>query len=187
MIWTYRGQPIALEIYHGVPAGWRAEDILAEHARLKGSFALQGPEATEPGAPAWLPARYPWLQYRQALYRVAEGVRAGDPACVELAVRYIELRHIGSYSGYIRARLARALKGAPLTEKQRVRLHRHFCALHLRREWSGEFGEYFRLWRRIIREPELAQLLAELRRQPDGERRAAWLRERMANPKGVTA
>jgi hypothetical protein len=179
MIWTYQGRSIPLEVYHGVPKGWHANEVLAEQRRLNGTFDLQGPEATEPGAPIWLPERHAWLQYRATLYRVAAGVRANDPACVELAIRYIELRYIGSYSGYIRARLARALKLAKLSEAQRARLHAHFRSLHLRREWSGEFAEYFRLWRRLIRRPELEQLLSELREQPNGEQRAEWLRHKM--------
>jgi hypothetical protein len=180
MVWTYKGEPIPLEIYHGVPEGWHAAEILATHSRLGGSFNLKCPEASEPGAPGWLPDRYEWLQYRQALYRVADGARANDAACVELAVRYIELRHIGSYSGYIRSRLARALKHAVLSEGQRARLHSHFRSLCIRREWSGEFTEYLRLWRRIIRDEELTQLLTELSKQPEAEKRAGWVITRLA-------
>src|SRR5688572_16683269 len=150
MIWQYKGKSIPLEIYHGVPKGWHAEEILAEHKRLGGKFDVHGPEAKEPGAPSWMPARYQWLQYRETLYRIADGARGNDFACAELAIRFIELRHIGSYSGFIRARLARALKHADLTEGQRLRLHNHFSSLFRRREWTQEFREYVRLWRRII-------------------------------------
>jgi hypothetical protein len=73
MVWTYRGRAVPLDVYHGVPRGWGAKQIVAEHARLGGAFDLTGPEATEPGAPAWLPERYSWLQYRQMLRRVGEG------------------------------------------------------------------------------------------------------------------
>jgi hypothetical protein len=179
-VWTYKGQPIPLEVYHGVPEGWHATEIVLAHKSLGGTFELDGPEATEPGAPSWLPDRHAWLQYRQALYRVADGSRTGDPACVELAVRYIELRYIGSYSGFIRARLARALKRASLSEEQRARLNSHFRSLVLRRDWCGEFSEYFRLWRWIIRDEELIQLLDELRRQPDGGKSAEWVSKKMA-------
>jgi hypothetical protein len=179
-VWTYRGQPIPLEVYHGVPEGWHAAEILAVHRRLGGYFNLEGPEASEPGAPSWLPDRYEWLQYRQALYRVGDGIRANDPACIELAVQYIELRYIGSYSGFIRARLARALKRASLSEDHRSRLNSHFRGLVLRRDWCGEFTEYFRLWRRIIRVEELTQLLDEIRWQPEGEKRAEWISKKLA-------
>src|SRR5262245_17147489 len=87
MVWTYRGRAVPLEVYHGVPRGWRANEIVAEHARLGGTFDLTGPEATEPGAPAWLPERYSWLQYRQMLHRVGEvSFKATRPASKSLFV-----------------------------------------------------------------------------------------------------
>lgn len=93
---------IPLEVYHGVPKGWSKDEIINEHRSLGGKVSISGKDATEPGAPAWLPDRYNWLQYRETLYRVHEGVKANDSACIELAIRYIELNYIGSYSGYIR-------------------------------------------------------------------------------------
>jgi len=57
MIWTHQGNTIPLEVYHGVPKGWYTRDILAEHARLGGNYNISGPEATEPGAPSWMPER----------------------------------------------------------------------------------------------------------------------------------
>ncbi|MEN3367406.1 MAG: hypothetical protein V7606_4680, partial [Burkholderiales bacterium] len=36
MIRTHRGTPIPLEIYHGVPKGWRADEVVATHAALGG-------------------------------------------------------------------------------------------------------------------------------------------------------
>jgi hypothetical protein len=179
MIWTHRGKPIPLEVYHGVPKGWYARDIVAEHGRMRGTHSLEGPPATEPGAPSWMPQRYEWLQYRETLYRVADGVRAGDAACVELAVRYIELRHIGSYSGFVRALLARRLKHAALTDRQRLRLHEHFASLVLDGERTEEFREYLALWRRFITPRQLGGLVAQLRGLADGQARVAWLLSRL--------
>src|SRR5512132_3998838 len=115
MVWTHRGKKIPLEVYHGVPPGWHSEEVIAEHSRLEPTHELCVPEVTEPGAPPWLPDRKAWLRYRATLYEVANGIAAGDPACVELAIRYIELRYIGSYSGFIREKLARRLVRAELT------------------------------------------------------------------------
>ena len=175
MIWTYRGRKIPLEIYHGVPKGWYANEIAAEHARLGGTFSIAGPEATEPGAPSWMPERNAWLQYRGTLYRVGDGIAFGDPACVELAIRYIELRYIGSYSGFVRALFSRRLKHVVLSDSQRIRLHRHFAALVLNDERTDEFRDYVKLWRRIVTDKELEDFLGVLRAQPDGERRAQEL------------
>lgn len=65
-----------------------------------------------------MPDRYNWLQYRATLYKIADGLSENDPVCIELAIEYIELNYFGSYSGYIRERLARLLKSANLEYKQ---------------------------------------------------------------------
>ncbi len=173
MIWTHCGKAIPLEVYHGVPKGWYATDILAEHARLGGKYDISGPEATEPGAPSWMPDRKAWLQYRQTLYRVADGVRMNDPACVELAIRYIELRYIGSYSGFVRSLLSRRLKHASLTPQQMERLHRHFRELLLGGERSVEFNDYFKLWRLFITEEQKRELLKEI--EAKGAKALDWV------------
>lgn len=179
MVWEHNGEAIPLEVYHGVPAGWRAAEIVDTHLRLGGTYDISGADVSEPGAPGWLPDRYQWLQYRETMYRVSDGVRARDEACVELAIRYIEMRYIGSYSGYIRARLSRALKNAPLTGEQRQRLKGHFYKLLRSGEHTVDFREYFKLWRRILTEEEKTELLKEFGARKLGTR--LWL-ERNLQP-----
>ena len=142
---------IPLERYHGVPRGWSQTELIDEHRRLGGQVSIDGEPATEPGAPAFLPDRYNWLQYRATLYRISAGARANDAACIELAIRYIELNYIGSYSGFIRENLARALKSVALTltHEQRQRLRQHFANLIRQQECLQEFGEYKKLLKRI--------------------------------------
>jgi hypothetical protein len=177
MVWTHRGRAIPLEVYHGVPKGWYAQQIVAEHAQLGGTFDLNCPEATEPGAPSWMPERHAWLQYRQALYRLADGILAQDAACVELAIRYIELRYIGSYSGFVRSLLSRRLKHASLSKEQKTRLHRHFAGLVKDDERTEEFRDYVKLWRQIVTDEELETLAGALRAGPTGEAKAQHLFE----------
>ena len=184
MVWQYHGEAIALEIYHGVPSGWRAQEIIEEHVRLGGSFDLKGPDASEPGAPSWLPARYDWLQYRETLRRVADGMVVGDAACVELAIRFIELRYIGSYSGFIRSVLSRRLKHCSLTQAQHERLHAHFSALVIAEDRCDEFRDYLGLWRRLVSPEQVQELSSRLKGVSNGEARAVWL---LANlPAGVS-
>ena len=140
---------IPLEQYHGVPDGWSKDELIAEHRRLGGNFPIDGEEATEPGAPAYLPDRYNWLQYRETLYRVCDGVRENDGACIELAIRYIELNYIGSYSGFIREKLARALKSASFSPDYAQRLKVHFEDLIRKNECFEEFGEYKKLLKKM--------------------------------------
>jgi hypothetical protein len=169
MIWRHRGIDIPVEQYHGVPKGWYAEEIFARHEAMRGKYPISDIEIRKWGAPSWMPERYEWLRYRETLYRVADGIRAGDHACVEIAVQYIELRYIGSYSGFLRAKLARRLKNAPLTDGQKVRLNVHFLNLVLTRDYTEEFREYRQLWCLIIAEKELKHVLShfgELSRRP---------------------
>ncbi|AGG90228.1 hypothetical protein R2APBS1_3156 [Rhodanobacter denitrificans] len=184
---TYHGTNVPRYLYHGVPLGWRAEQIVAEHARLGGGFALDIPVPVEIEGPYSIPERKGWLHYRGTVRRLAEGVRAGDAACAELAIRYIEVHYIGSYAGYLHARLASALKHATLDAGQRRRLHDHFAALCLRGEQTHEFKEYFRLWRRIAHLSELEGVLVAIRALPEGERQAAWLASRLGMERGNAA
>ena len=140
-----------LEIYHGVPKGWSKAELIALHNMLGGTFAIEEEEATEPGAPSWLPDRYNWLQYRATLRRVAKGIKHEDPACIEIAIRYIELNYFGSYSGYLRARFAQLLKPQALSKTQQTRLKNHFDYLVKTKQCFPEFREYNRLRKQLIK------------------------------------
>lgn len=82
---VYYGRTIPWRIHHAVPAGWHADQIVGEHARLGGSFPLRVPAPVEVPSPYAVPEQDGWLHYRLPVHHLAEGVRAGDPACVELA------------------------------------------------------------------------------------------------------
>ena len=180
MAGIHRGLKVPLAIYHGVPLGWRSHEVIEQHAQLHPAHDLVVPDATEPASPPWLSDRKEWLQYRATLYEVGRGVAAGDPACIELAVRFIELRYVGSYSGFIREKLARKLANAQLTASQRSRLHRHFEKLVFAQERTQEFRAYAKLWRRIITSTQRTELLERLKAQ-HGEEAAAWLAQKLGN------
>jgi hypothetical protein len=140
---------IPLEIYHGVPKSWSRPELVALHKSLGGIFPIANTEATEPGAPPWMPDRYNWLQYRETLRGIARGMNAGEPACIELAIRYIELNYFGSYSGFLRARFARLLKSQSLSRPQISRLNSHFEFLIKSKQCFEEFREYNKLRKKI--------------------------------------
>jgi hypothetical protein len=150
MIWKHRGVQLTVEHYHGVPAGWNADIIAMRYAQLGGTYPVADFEIGQWSAPSFMTERYEWLRYRKILGRFADGVRARDQACAEIAIQYIELHYIGSYSGFIRAKLARALKSADLTKQQKNRLNAHFLKIVVERDYSEEFRTYHVLWRRII-------------------------------------
>jgi hypothetical protein len=140
---------IPLEIYHGVPNGWSRSELVSLHKSLGGTFPIANIEATEPGAPSWMPDRYNWLQYRETLRGIAKGIKSSEPACVELAIRYIELNYFGSYSGFIRARFARLLKSQCLSKAQIARLNKHFEFLIQSNQCFEEFKEYNKLRKKL--------------------------------------
>ena len=129
---------LSFEAYHRVPERWSAQGLIAAHRALGGTFLL---------ALSNDPAR---LSRRQHWYRLAEGVRAGDPACIALAIDFIEDRFIASYSGFARTRLANALRSAVLTGEQKERLSAHFLDMLERGDRSEEFSAYLRLWPRVV-------------------------------------
>ena len=156
---TYGGRfKETLETYHGVPKDWTKEEIIVANQLLGGTFDLNSSTQTEPGAPSWLPDRNNWLQYRKTLYMLADGVEVGDNACIEQCIRYLELRYIGSYSGFIRARFARKLKSAKIAEAQKERLNKLFLNIVINRDYTEEFNAYVKLWCKII-SPTVIQAL----------------------------
>jgi hypothetical protein len=185
MIWRHRGQQLTVEHYHGVPVGWAADILFARHKKLGGWFPLSDFMIGPWSAPSFMSQRHEWLRYRTTLGRVALGIRAGDLACVELAVQYIELRYIGSYSGYLRAKLARALKSAELTAKQKQRLDAHFLNIVTERDYTGEWQSYRALWGRFIDRKTLDAVIAHFATFQDKGRghkpaELAWLPQLVA-------
>jgi hypothetical protein len=151
---TFHGKDTSWEAYHSIPPGWSLDDVLAQSRALGGRLSY--PANIDP---SW--HRSPsvdWVVYRDTLYRISDGVGDLDPACIELAVRYVLLNFYGSYSGFIRARLARRLKHAPLSDCQKRRLNEHFLSLVVSRSYSKEFKQLAALWTKVIDRPTIEQL-----------------------------
>jgi hypothetical protein len=161
------------EEYHAIPTGWDAASVVAEHAALTG---------THPIEPVQVPEAYDaWVKYRRVLYNIADGVRTDDPACVELAARFIELHFIGSYAGFLGSLLARRLKHATLASDQRQRLHAHFSRLVVIGERTQEFKDYLGLWRMLLSEADREALRSQVE-HAKGSEVAEWLMARLKAP-----
>ena len=124
------------EEYRRVPPRWSAEGLEQQRVALGGAFDIG-----YHGHP---------YAHQSMWYNLADGVRAGDIACIELAVRFIEDRFICSYSGFARTKIARALKHALLSREQKARLSSHFLDLLEKGDRTEEFSEYLRLWPNVI-------------------------------------
>ena len=174
MVWRHRGVDITPQDYHSVPTGWHADEIFSSHKLMRGAYPISDFKIGRWGAPSWTTERYEWLRYKETLNRVAAGIRAGDEACNEIGVRYLELRFIGSYSGFIRAKLARALRSSRLTGGKQDRLNEHFLKVVIERDYTEEFREHRKLWGLIVTKNILNQVVSHFRQRPD-EHEPEWL------------
>lgn len=143
-------QQFSYEEYHNSPKGWDLYSILAEYKQLGGERVIYP-------NPARI-SRSPWSDYQEAISNIADGIRAGDPACVELGVRFIEAQVYVSGSGYMRTCIARRLKRASLSEEQKQRLSAHFLGLLQNAVALHEYEPYLKLWRIIITSAHLERV-----------------------------
>ena len=154
---------------HGIfttrsPPGWTKAEMLIAHRNMRGEFSIDiGMNYRCASVPMSDECRR-WHEYHETLQRVVDGARANDAACVELAVRYIEQRHIVSGSGYNRTRLVQSLKNADLLDQQKEHLNRHFISIVEHRDFTKGFRYDLRLWVRIASPTSINMLSALARR-----------------------
>lgn len=84
---------------------------------------------------------------------VVDGLQLGCKACIELSVQYIEDSPMSPHSGYIRERMARALRHVDLSDSQKLRLSEIFMLQLKSHGLKKEFREYIRLFKIIGIEP----------------------------------
>jgi hypothetical protein len=104
---------------------------------------------------------------------VTDGVQLGDGACIQLSIDYIEDNVMGSTTGYIRERMARALRRVELKEYQKRQLAKIFLEQLRHQCLHKEFKEYSRLFKRIGVEPYRKEIEKYASAQKQYIRRAA--------------
>ena len=80
---------------------------------------------------------------------VADGIKAGDPACVDLGVEFVESAQKQPFGRILHAKVARALRQSSLTEEHVARLRVRILAMLLAGQVPHEYHEYTKLLRRI--------------------------------------
>ncbi|NQZ08400.1 MAG: hypothetical protein HRT35_14685 [Algicola sp.] len=139
-----------METNYNPEGKWSVDSVKAKYWAL--SLSLGGVFGFEPE-----PKRYTNKNGATWVYNimdsVIDGVKLGDSACVQISIEYIQDNVMHSTTGYIRASMARSLRNAELTKKQKVTL----AGIFLKQLESGliyrEFKEYCRLFKRIGVEP----------------------------------
>ena len=80
---------------------------------------------------------------------VTNGIRDGDPACVELGVEFIESAHKQPFGRILHAKVARVLRPAALRPEHITRLRARILAMLVSGQVPHEYHDYAKLLRRI--------------------------------------
>jgi hypothetical protein len=139
---------------------WSASAIqerYLQHARSTGQKELRDltPCQQVDGTIRWV---YPVMD------KVIAGIEAGDAACVELGVEFIESAGKQPFGRTLHSNTARALRRATLNAPQIDRLRNRILAMLVKAEVPREFHEYAKLLRRIGIGPDWRQVVSAVNR-----------------------
>jgi hypothetical protein len=124
---------------------WTLDAIRERHAAHARRLHVRAPTALRPrehsdGATRWI---FP------AMEQVIAGIEAGDPACVELGVEFIEEDQRFPFGKILKANTARALRRASLDAGQVERVRDRVIGMLVAGHVPREFREYAKLLRKI--------------------------------------
>ena len=94
---------------------------------------------------------------------VIEGIEAGDPACVEIGIEFIEESASFPFGRILKANTARALRRAPLTTEQQERIRKRIVGMLCTGYLPREYRQYAKLARKI----GLGDWLSKVEREAD--------------------
>jgi hypothetical protein len=124
---------------------WSIEAVCERYAQYARRFHVAPPRDLSPCEHTeremkWV---YPIMQ------RVIEGIEAGDMACIQLGVEFIQEDAKFPFGKVLKSNTARALRRASLTPEQAVRIRRRVLGMLLAGHVPHEFREYAKLLRKI--------------------------------------
>lgn len=123
---------------------WCRREILARYARYAGEMGIPlrdlSPTVHSEQGRHWL---YPVME------KVIEGIVAGDAACVQLGVEFIEENTKFPFGKVLKSKTARALRVASLSDVQQQRIRRRVFGLLQAGHVPHEYREYAKLVRKI--------------------------------------
>jgi hypothetical protein len=130
---------------HDRAGPWSGEGIVARYRAYCRELHVEPridptPPEHEQGDVRWV---YPAMQ------KVIEGIEAGDPACIALGLDLLEQDQEFPFGKILKSNTARALRQAPLTEVQVVRIRKRVVDMLLAGNVPHEFKQYARLLRKI--------------------------------------
>ena len=123
---------------------WSAEAVQQRYLLYSNRYGHRARELTSrahtEGNVRWL---YPIIE------SVVDGIKASDPACIDLGVEFIESGHKQPFGRILHAKVARALRQAPLNGEHIARLRARILSMLIAGQVPHEYHEYAKLLRRI--------------------------------------
>jgi len=124
---------------------WSVEQVLSRYASYVKKYRIQAPRGLAPlvsgeGEKRWV---YPVMD------RVIEGIEAGDLACAEIGIEFIEEDQSFDFGQILKSNTARALRRIELTEEQKERIRKRVVAMLIAGYLPREYRQYAKLARKI--------------------------------------
>jgi hypothetical protein len=124
---------------------WASEAVLARYEEYARRYRVPSPIALAPLVHDAADGRriYP------VMFKVIDGIQAGDAACVELGVELVESDQRMPFGMVLKSNAAKALRRATLTPGQRERVRERVIGMLLAGHVPREYREYAKLLRKI--------------------------------------
>ena len=149
---------------------WSVEQVLSRYAEYVKKFQIQEPRDLHP-------SEHSDANYRRVypvMDPVIEGIKAGDLACAEIGVEFIEEDRGFPFGQTLKSKTARALRQVSLTDEQKERIRKRVVSMLNARYLPREYKEFARLARKI----GLGRWLSEIKSQEPPENEwVTWYHE----------
>lgn len=124
---------------------WSVDAVLKRYTEYVRVFGITEPRELTPVA--YSTGDTKWIY--SVMDRVIEGIEAGDLACAELGVEFIQTNDSFVFGKIIKSNIARALRRTTLTETQEERIRRRVVEMLETGYLPREFRQYAKLARKL--------------------------------------
>jgi hypothetical protein len=142
--------------YNGI-GFWSADAIVSRYETYARRSGIDPPRDIRPlvveqKGKRWI---YPVMD------KVIEGIEAGDPACADIGVEFIEESASFTFGSILKSNTARALRRVPLNAEQVYRIRKRIVVMMCTDYMPREFRQYSRLGRKVGFESSLPEIEAK--------------------------
>jgi len=124
---------------------WSVDEVLKRYAEYARRFNITQPADLTPRTSSTDDGKWIW----PVMEHVIEAIEAGDSACAELGVEFIETSESFPFGMTLKSNVARALRRTPLTEEQKERIRRRVVEMLETEYLPREFVQYAKLARKL--------------------------------------